>query len=135
MAFVDTNIFLRYLTRDDPDKAQACFRLFQQAQANQIALYSTEVVVAEVVYVLSSKKTYDLARDEIRARLHPLLSMNGLRLPYRQAVLRALDLYAAHHIDFEDALIVARMERQKIRELYSYDRGFDPVPGVKRQEP
>ncbi len=55
MPFVDTNIFLRYLTRDDPDKAQACFELFKRAEANQITLTATETVIAEVVYVLSSK--------------------------------------------------------------------------------
>ena len=38
MPFVDTNIFLRYLTKDDPDKAQACFELFKRAEANQVTL-------------------------------------------------------------------------------------------------
>jgi predicted nucleic acid-binding protein len=135
MPFVDTNIFLRYLTRDDPDKAQACFELFKRAEANQITLTATETVVAEVVYVLSSKRTYNLPRDQIRARLYPLLTLQGLRLPQRQTVLRALDLYVAHEIDFEDALIVAHMQRQAIRDVYSYDRDFDQVPGINRQEP
>jgi predicted nucleic acid-binding protein len=135
MPFVDTNIFLRYLTKDDPDKAQACFDLFKRANANQVTLTATETVIAEVVYVLSSKRTYNLPRDEIRARLYPLISLQGLRLPQRRTVLRALDLYVAYEIDFEDALIVAHMERQTIRDLYSYDRDFDQVPGVNRQEP
>lgn len=135
MPFVDTNIFLRYLTRDDPDKAQACLELFKRAEANQITLTATETAIAEIVYVLSSKRTYNLPRDQIRARLYPLLSLQGLRLPQRRTVLRALDLYVTYEIDFEDALIVAHMERQAIRELYSYDRDFDEVAGVKRQEP
>jgi predicted nucleic acid-binding protein len=135
MPFVDTNIFLRYLTRDDPDKAQACFELFKHAEANQITLTATETVIAEVVYVLSSKRTYNLPRDQIRARLYPLLTVQGLRLPQRRTVLRALDLYVTYPIDFEDALIVAHMERQTVRDLYSYDRDFDQVPGVNRQEP
>jgi predicted nucleic acid-binding protein len=135
MPFVDTNIFLRYLTRDDPDKAQACFELFKRADANQVSLTATETVIAEVVYVLSSKRTYNLPRDQIRARLYPILTLQGLRLPQSRTVLRALDLYVAYEIDFEDALIVAHMERQAIRELYSYDRDFDQVPGVNRQEP
>jgi predicted nucleic acid-binding protein len=50
-------------------------------------------------------------------------------------MLRTLDLYAAYNIDFEDALIVAQMERQNINELYSYDRGFDRVTGITRHEP
>ena len=135
MQFVDTNIFIRYLTKDNPDKAQACFELFQQAQANQVALTTTEAVITEVVYVLSSKKTYGLARADIRARLYPLLSVSGLRLPHRQTYLRALDLYAAHSLDFEDALIVAHMQRQGIKELYSYARGFDQLDSITRQEP
>ncbi|GAB4542176.1 MAG: PIN domain-containing protein [Anaerolineae bacterium] len=135
MPFVDTNIFLRYLTRDDPDKAQACYDLFKRAEANQVTLTATETVIAEVVYVLSSRRTYHLPRDQIRARLYPLLTLQGLRLPQRRTVLRALDLYASYEIDFEDALIVAHMERQNIRGLYSYDGDFDQVPGVKRQEP
>ena len=135
MPFVDTNIFLQYLTKDDPDKAQACLELFKRAEANQITLTATETVIAEVVYVLSSKRTYNLPRDQIRARLYPLLTLQGLRLPQRRTVLRALDLYVAYEIDFEDALIVAHMERGAIRDVYSYDRDFDEVPGVKRQEP
>ncbi len=67
MQFVDTNVFIRYLTKDDPDKAQACFELFRQAQANEVVLTTTEAVITEVVYVLSSKKTYGLARTDIRA--------------------------------------------------------------------
>ncbi len=35
----------------------------------------------------------------------------------------------------QDALIAAQMERQRITEVYSYDRGFDQVPEVTRLEP
>jgi predicted nucleic acid-binding protein len=49
--------------------------------------------------------------------------------------LRALDLYATHPIDFEDALTIAHMERQKIKEVYTYDREFDDVTTIKRLEP
>lgn len=51
MTFVDTNIFVRYLTKDDPAKAQACYELFKQAAANQITLTTTEAVIAEIVYL------------------------------------------------------------------------------------
>lgn len=135
MHFVDTNIFIRYLTKDDPDKAKACFELFRQASSKQITLTTTEAVITEVVYVLSSKKTYNLARDEVRVRLYPLLSVSGLQLAQKQTYLRALDLYATYNIDFEDALIVAQMEQQKISDLYSYDQGFDRIPGINRYEP
>jgi len=38
-------------------------------------------------------------------------------------------------LDFGDAMIVASMEEGGSTTLYSYDRDFDPVPGITRLEP
>ena len=137
MQFVDANIFIRHLTADDPQKAPACLALFQKAQRNEIDLTTSESVIAEVVYVLSSKRLYALPREDIRELLYPLLTLPGLKLTYRRSYLRALDLYAAYPIDFEDALSIAHMERRHISDLISYDQGFDRIspPGIKRSEP
>jgi predicted nucleic acid-binding protein len=135
MPFIDANVFIRHLTRDDPKKAQACLELFQKAREKKITLTTSESVIAEVVYVLSSKKLYDLPRKEIRELLYPLLSLPGLKLTNRRTYLHALDLYASYPLDFEDALTVAQMKRQKIIEVYSYDRHFDQVAGITRLEP
>ncbi len=135
MRFIDANIFLRHLTCDDPEKAEACFALFQRAERNEVALTTSEAVIAEVVHVLASRRLYNLPREEIRALLYPLLSIRGLKLPRRRTFLRALDLYAGSTLDYEDALAVAWMERQRIREIYSYDGRFDRAPGIKRLEP
>jgi predicted nucleic acid-binding protein len=135
MQFIDANVFIRHLTRDDPEKARACFELFRKAQQREITLTTSESVIAEVVYVLSSKQLYNLPREEIRKLLYPLLSLPGLKLTHRKTYLRALDLYATYPLDFEDALTLAQMERQKISELYSYDRDFDQAAGITRLEP
>lgn len=133
--FVDTNIFLRYLTRDDPRKAEACLHLLERAKANEITLTTSESIIAEIVFVLASPRLYSLSRQDVHARLTPLLTLEGLRLPQRGKFLRALDLYVIHHIDFEDALTIAEMEQSQIEELYSYDTDFDSVAGVTRLEP
>ena len=57
MKFVDTNIFIRYLTRDDESKAQACYKLFQQVREGDEELFTTETVIAEIAYVLSSPRS------------------------------------------------------------------------------
>jgi predicted nucleic acid-binding protein len=134
--FVDTSIFLRHLTGDDPKKAQACFQLFQEAEENKVSLFTSQAIIAEMVYILSSStEIYKLSQEEIRARLYPLLLMPGLKLTHRKTYLRALDLYATHSLDFEDALTVAHMERRKIKEVFTYARGFDRIPTIKRLEP
>ena len=137
MTFLDTNVILRYLIRDDDAKAQACYELFRRAQKGEEELTTCEAIVAEAVYVLSSPRLpYRLNHEEIRARLLPILTLRGLKLPHKRVCLRALDLHASSgFLDFEDALAVAHMERRGIAEIVSYDRDFDRVAGVRRTEP
>lgn len=136
MRFLDTNIFIRYLTGDDPAKAAACFDLFRRLNGGQETCTTCEAVIAEVVYVLASRATYNLPPAAIRDRLAPLLGLTGLRLPNRAVYLRALDLLTEHPgLDFEDCLLAAHMERAGEAELYSYDRDFDRIDGVTRLEP
>jgi len=132
--FVDTNIFLRYLTQDE-QRYQACLALFQKAERNQVNLITSESVIAEVVFVLSSPKHYRLARPQIQVALSRLLLLPGLKAPTRNTLLRALALYAQHVLDFEDCLSLAHMEQMKVQQIYSYDQGFDRITTIERLEP
>lgn len=137
MRFLDTNVILRYLTKDDELKADACYRLFQLVKQGEEELFTCEAIIAEVVYVLSSSRSpYQLSHSEVRDRLLPILSLRGLKIPQKRTYLRALDLYASSaFLDFEDALAVAHMEQRDIAEIVSYDRDFDRIAGVLRTEP
>jgi predicted nucleic acid-binding protein len=135
MQFIDANVFLRFLTRDDPVKAERVKTLLERAQRGEITLCTSESVIAELVFVLSSPRLYKLSREEIYAVLSPIVGLKGLKLPSRKALLRALDLYAATSMDFVDALAVARMEVSRISEIYSYDAHFDSLRGITRLEP
>ena len=136
MRFLDANIFLRYLTRDDEAKAEACFRLFQRLKSGEERATTSEVIIAEVAYVLAARALYNLRPDEISARLRPLLAVRGLRVAHKRSCLQALDLYASYpFLDFEDALAVAEMERQGLKIILSYDRDFDRLEQVTREEP
>jgi predicted nucleic acid-binding protein len=134
--YLDTNVFLRYLTKDDPNKAGACYALFQRLKTGVETATTCEAIITEVVYVLSARAHYNLPHDEIRARLTPLLTVRGLKISHKRVYLRALDLYATYpFLDFEDAVLAAHMERTKETELYSYDTDFDRLPTVTRMEP
>ena len=137
MRFLDANVILRYLTRDDEAKAKACYALFQRVQRGEEELATCEAIVAEVIYVLSSPRLpYRLSPEQIRARLLPILTLRGLKLPQKRVCLEALDTYASSpFVDFEDALAAAHMKRREISEIVSYDRDFDRVVGVRRVEP
>ena len=136
MRFLDTNIVLRYLTRDDEQKAEAVYQLLQRVKAGQEELTTTEAIIAEIVYVLSSPRLYHLEPAEIGARVTPILKLRGLKLAHKQTYIRAFDLYATYpFLDFEDAVALAQMERLGISEIVSYDEDFNRVPAVRRTEP
>jgi predicted nucleic acid-binding protein len=137
MRFLDTNIILRYLTRDDESKAEACYRLLQRVKQGEEELFTCEAIVTEVAYVLSSPRApYRLSHEDVRARLLPVLTLRGVRLPQKRVYLRALDLYASSpFLDFEDALAVAHVEHRGLTEIVSYDKDFDRVTGLQRVEP
>ena len=134
-AFLDTNTIVRYITGDDPKKMKACYKLLRAPDNNEITLVTSETIIAEVVYVLGSRRLFHLVPEEIAKRLLPILSIPGLKLEHREAIKRALLLFSELKIDFEDCLSVAHMERQRLQTLYSYDQHFDRVEQVTRLEP
>ncbi len=137
MRFLDANVIIRYLTKDDEAKAEACYALFQRVNAGEEDVFTCEAIITEVVYVLSSSRSpYRLSHEEVRARLLPMLAIRGLKLPQKGTYMRALELYTSFpFLDFEDAVAAAYMERLGIREILSYDRDFDRLDGIARVEP
>ena len=135
MEFLDTNIFLRYLTGDDPDRSAAAATLFERAGQAEFTVTTSESVIVEIVQVLSSKVLYNAPRPEIRHQLRKVLSLRGLVLPHKRSYLRALDVYCATNLDFVDAISAAHVERAHGGRILSFDSDFDRIEGIVRTEP
>ena len=118
--FVDTNLFIRYLTNDDPKRADRVERLLSEAAAGKVRLVTAEMVIAETVWVLES--SYGLKSGEVAPLIRGILATPGLDVLNASLVARALEYYEAKNIDFIDGYIAAVMEKQGITELYSFDR-------------
>lgn len=136
MRYIDANILVRCISNDHPQMSAASEALFQRLEQGEEQAMVLEATIAEVIYVLSSRRLYDLEREHIREVLFKLLSSTGLILATKERCLRALDLFAGNHrINFADALIVAAAEVDEPHEVYSFDRGFDSIAGITRIEP
>jgi predicted nucleic acid-binding protein len=133
--FLDTNILLRYLTRDDENKAQACLALLLRVEQSKEVVVTSDFVIFETVFVLQSPRQYGLPRERIRQLLEPIIALRGLRLPRKSLYARAFDLYCQRNISFADAFNAAYMESRGLTEVYSYDTDFDRVDGITRVEP
>ena len=132
--FVDTNLFIRYLTNDDPAKAERVELLLKEAAAGKVRLVTAEMVIAEVVWVLES--SYGLKSAEVAPLIRAILATSGLDVLNAPLVARGLEYYETKNIDFIDGYIAAVMEKQGITELYSFDRKhISRIQAISRKEP
>jgi len=137
MYYIDTNIFIRAITGDDVGKKERCQKLFKKIALKELVATTTESVIAEIVYVLNSKKVgYCLSRDDIQKRLSPILQLPYIKIPNKPVYLRALELFRDISIDFEDAIVIAFILSNDGSDcLYSYDQKLSVGGLVKRLEP
>ena len=133
MCFVDTNIFLRFLVNDEPDQADACEALFRKAIEGEESLFTSEMVIAEIVWVLESY--YHLEKSTIQASVEKILNTNNLHCPNREIIIHALSIYVEKNIDYIDAYNAFLLKIHEVCEIYSYDKHFDRLDWLKRIEP
>ena len=133
MRFVDTNIFLRFLLNDDPQKADACEELFRKAIAGKESLFTSDMVVAEIIWVLESY--YELEKQDIREKLEKILNTRNLHCPNTEIIINALSLYVEKNIDYIDSYNAFLLSTHKMSEIYSYDKHFDRIDWLTRVEP
>ncbi|MEB3338981.1 MAG: PIN domain-containing protein [Leptolyngbyaceae bacterium] len=118
--FVDTNLFLRYLTNDVPEQADHVEDLLQRAAKGELVLVTSAMVIAEIVWTLAS--FYKLSREQIRDNLLAILNTPGLEVAEADLLLQAISDYVAKNVDFIDAYNVAWMMQQELKIAYSFDR-------------
>src|SRR4051794_37430711 len=111
--FIDTNIFIRHLTNDNPVQSPACFVLIQEIEQGRIQAWTSELVILEVIFVLSSRTLYNLSRERIRDVFLPLINLPGIKLTNKRIYRRVFELYTSLAIDFTDAYNAALMENHR----------------------
>ena len=119
-AVIDTNLLVRYLTEDDPSKANDVKRLLLKAAQGEVRLLIPSVVIAELVWVLQS--FYKLERSEIVPLLNAILHTHGVEVSEKLVVSEAITLYRDGTIDFIDAWIISFAKTAGIRAVYTFDR-------------
>ncbi len=133
-AVIDTNLLVRYLTEDDPSKANDVKRLLLQAAQGEVRLLIPSVVIAELVWVLQS--FYKLDRGEIVPLLNAILHTHGVEVSDKTVVSEAIALFRDGTIDFIDAWIIAFAKTFEVRAVYTFDRKhFKGVEGIEMMHP
>ncbi len=134
-AFVDADVIVRLIAGDDRKKQERVVALFERVENGELVLWSTDVTIADCVFVLSSRKLYDMSRNQITERLTTLLRLANFKVNNKEALIEALANYSSMSIDFSDLFLAATTKLSKLSLIFSYDRHFDKVSGITRKEP
>ena len=100
MIALDTNVWVRYVTNDDPVQARRAMSIL--AAADEVFLPKT--VLLELEWVL--RAVYDLPREAILKSMLQILGLSMVQAENEEQVARALDWFRGG-IDFADALHMA----------------------------
>src|SRR6266849_5539861 len=133
VCFMDTNILLRFLTRDDEQKAQQALNLLLRIERGEEKVITSPLVIFETVYTLQS--FYKVPRQTIKEQVLSIISMRSLHLPDKNIFYQAFNFYVTKNISFADAYNAAYMLAEGISNIYSWDKDFDKIEGIARLEP
>lgn len=125
---LDTNVLVRHLTGQPPGQARRATAFLRGAGR----LLVPDLIIAELVYVLES--VYERPRPDVAALVRAVLAFGPVETADELLLLRAVELYEVHRIDFAEAYLAATAEQADGR-VASFDRGLDRVKTVKRIGP
>ncbi len=134
MIFVDANVYLRYLvqpaTPDDRINEERAAALFAKVDLGTVDVTTSDAILAEVAFILTSPRHYDGPRPLAAASLKALLQPRECRMPAKDVSLHALDLWSAHpQLSFPDALAAAYSTLRGY-ELATFDTALSRTPGI-----
>ena len=126
---LDTNLIIRFLINDYPQQADKVEKILKDVSEELIL---TDVVVAEIIYVLQSN--YKLSKEATVDKLYKLIQ-NSTLICHRELIFNTLFIYLNHNISFVDAYLLAFCEQENLEGIYSFDEGLDKIKSIKRFKP
>lgn len=124
---IDTNLIIRYLVNDNPQKTEE-IEIFLR---NKIKKILPDIIVAEIVWVLSS--FYKLSKISVLEKVRALINIEHVQCN-KILLEETISLWEEYNISFIDSYLAAT-GKQKHLKIYSYDEKFDKVKGITRRKP
>lgn len=103
MRGIDTNILVRFITKDDLKQYKLAKQFLLTECSKSHPGYICSVVLAELAWVL--KKVYEADRGSLTTIIKQLLRIEQLEVAERDAVVRALVHFQNSKTDFADCLM------------------------------
>jgi predicted nucleic-acid-binding protein len=131
---IDTNLLVRYLTNDEPQKAKAVDSLLNKALKGELKILIPSIVIAELVWVLESN--YEMDAVEISELIEAILNTPGIDVTDKTIINSSIRLYKNKNIDLIDAWIIEFAKDRGIKTIYTFDKKhFRNIEGLEIMSP
>lgn len=126
MISLDTNILVRFFTRDDPVQSPLARDILAQRCSEDSPGLVTSIVLAELFWTL--RRAYRYERAQMVKIIEVMLQAKELCFEHPDEVRYALELYREGGVDFSDALIGAISRRLGSQTTLTFDAGAARLP-------
>ena len=120
MIGLDTNILVRFVTRDDQDQWQQVNTFLKANCSSKNPGWVSCIVLCEVVWVLS--RGYRYAKEDIVTLLQQLILTSELKVEAHDCVSSALRDFEKGKADFSDYLIGHLNRKQGCETTFTFDQ-------------
>ncbi|MFH1391752.1 MAG: PIN domain-containing protein [Candidatus Diapherotrites archaeon] len=128
MAFVDSNIWIAYLNKEDKFHRKSLDVLSRLKRMERIFVSSGIVYeVVNFLFKLKGKKVADGTLDFFLSS--PQIE---IVVPSDETWEKTVSIFKENELSLTDAQIVACMYEKKEKEIYSFDRHFDTIKSIER---
>lgn len=124
MIGVDTNLLVRYLTKDDEQQWQSATSILQSGET----CFIPNIVLCELVWVLRGKP-YQYPKADILSTLEAMLQTPVFEYENRPLVYQALQRTKQGKADFSDYLIGAICQQAGCEQTATFDRKLKTESG------
>lgn len=120
MKGIDTNVLVRFLTRDDEVQASLVYRALKEAETTKDVLFVPVLVLLETMWVLES--VYEISRTAILDSIDDLLLMPVLEFEAVQAVHGLVAAARGSTFDLSDLLIAHSAKLSGCEAVITFDK-------------
>lgn len=117
----DTNLFLRFILKDNIKEYKIAEELFQEAKERKVKLIVSQIVIFEIVFSL--EKYYRFPKFDVIDRLKSLIPARYLFIQNRVVFKSAIKLFESSNNSFVDCFLVAKAKNAQA-ELFTFDIGM-----------
>lgn len=119
MKLIDTNIILRWLLGDHAELSQRAEELVENAPLANFLV--TDIVVAEIVYVLRSTGR---DRNQTNEALQLIGRTDAFKYENKELIIKVASLLKDTNLDFADCYLLARARKYKLG-LETFDESLE----------